>query len=421
MTRCIDANIHLAVAKEATPAVVTILHANLGDAGLASDCICLLSHLGSNIYLDKQPIFRQYSSINDGSLLLAVLDGLAHGPNYHDNFTHGHGLIVSSSLHAHSTLEEHPILLDFIVASLRVPDMKDRLKSLQSLWKYKIHHHKPKNAVSLDRYERATRLMKLPLHLQALAVGSDHKSDIWNIRVAKAVLHDAQLKAAKSRDFVQLGRAIGELVLMNEYFAFSELIEVENKQHLDATLPYKDYIGSLPIAANALRDHDYSKYCDVADIIEILYFMCMKEFDQVRRKSEAAMQRNSHAFLYYARAIADEDCASGLEWANQGLQLKNVTPSLRIYLLPFIVSTTMNVLYKKLHWKNTSCNCWQDAQTLLQKAAKLSKEFVKQASLDNRELSEMCAIALVTTIVIKGGSLSQDMAELEVCPTKITK
>jgi hypothetical protein len=133
ITRHGGSDVRYAIAREATPGIIEVLRAHSTNGNVAALATCVLSHVVANIYFDKSPFYRQFPSIKMDDLLIAVYNGLIETPFTPSTFFHAHDLVVSSSCHAFATLERHPYLLDFIVASFRAPDLGTRVASLSSL------------------------------------------------------------------------------------------------------------------------------------------------------------------------------------------------------------------------------------------------------------------------------------------------
>jgi hypothetical protein len=419
ITRHGGRDIRYAIAKEATPGIVEVLRAHSTNGKVASLAICVLAHLVANIYFDKSPFYRQFPSIKMDDLLVAVYTGLVEVPFTPSTFFHGHDLVVSASCHAFATLERHPYLLDFIVASFRAPDLGTRVTSLSSLLTFHIRHEIQSTHVTqaLERFEALKRLSPR-LWALILSYGVEKSVSFQQAQTTLA-FQRAQMQAAQTKDLFQLGLKLGELVLANENSVGDGYLGSDNGNRADLGLPYNDFMSSLPFAANALRERDFTKYCDMADMIEIKYHMHRREYPQVRLKSDAAMRRSKHAFWYYMRATAEnEGPKARLKWAKLGLLCQRTSPYLRAGLLRLAASAAACFGIEHFECGNPGSESWHMAQAVLRSALEDSLSYIREAPPDSRSMRDMCILALLMTLVLKGGDISPDMRELRVSKIK---
>lgn len=391
MTRSADDDIRRSIAKEATPGIIAALRTNSEEVEVIGTALTVLVNTVDNVYLNRPPAKCHGLSIDVDDLLEAIREGLAEATPRNTRFAAGHRLISSAIINDHLSLNKHQLSLDFVVASLRVPKMAIRLGSLSTIQAY-CKRHKP--VVS----KRMQAHFLFDVQIQQGAIQKDevlkNKEDF-----------ETSLGLEQANNFTELGLKLRSLALSTQHSTFDHQ---ESPQGDDmALVPHRDR-GGAP-ADNTLPNRD------LADMIEIAYYLRQQMLDQVQEKADMAMTRSQHAFWYYARAKAtEEDLEAALEWAEAGLNCKDTAPALRLELLSLVASTAINAAVDGIHWGKSDCDCWKKWEGFLYSAAEASSAFLKESLVDSEKSREMCFIALITTIVEKGDDLSLDMVELKV-------
>jgi len=268
----------------------------------------------------------------------------------------------------------------------------------------------------VDPRKQMSGVKNLPYHLQDVIVEYGmEKSDSYLSLKATGEFQQAQMRAAQTHNLVELGLKLGELVLLTDTSVPEGTFQDENGKPVDVGLPYADFVGALPVAAAALRQRDPVKYADIADMIEIKYFMTRREYKQLRSMSEAAMKRSEHAFWYYMRAHGiNEDGSSALRWAKLGLKCSGMTDYLRYGLLERAAKSAAGDALDTMQNSQTSIESWNLTVALFHSALEDSLAFVNEAPPDCRGMQDMATLALLITIVLKGNDLSPDLHELNV-------
>lgn len=227
----------------------------------------------------------------------------------------------------------------------------------------------------------------------------------------------AHMKAAQTKDLFTLGLELGEIVTMTEHSMGEGYFQDEHGRDIDIGLPYKSFMDALPHAAKALRQRDPVRYADMADMLDLKYCITRRQYQKAREISEAAMPRSNHAFWYYMRAVADPVGSKvKLRWAKLGLAKcqKTMTPYLRFGLLDLAVSAAANSALEELEGAEEDSDRWFLGLSMLHSALEDSITFIKEAPPDSRAMSDMCATAILLSLVLKGSEVSPNMVELSV-------
>ena len=116
------------VARIATPGLVKTLRENSSSGTISNLVVTILAHTVAPLYTDSTPLFRQFPTVNIGEIIEATTSSLANATLDLHFLSHGHEVLTSAAYHGQ--LEKHQPALDFIVASLRVPDLRTRALSL---------------------------------------------------------------------------------------------------------------------------------------------------------------------------------------------------------------------------------------------------------------------------------------------------
>jgi hypothetical protein len=403
------------VAKAATPDIVAALRENPSSEIIAHLAVPILAHTVSAVYMEQSATFRQFPTIKMADVIQATYSSLINAPLNFNFFSHGHEVIRSATRHAYSHLDKNQPALDFLVSGLRVSDLRTRADTLLGLLTFHIHHH-VEDPRHLDPRKLLAGAPNLPSHLQAalVAYGMERCSFVTLMRAA-AQFQKAQMKAAQTRDFFELGLEIGKLITLTENSVSDGYLGDANGDSLDVGLPYKTSMGSLPVAAAALRQRDPVKYADIADMIDIKYLMSQRNYSKMRKTCEAAMKRSTHAYWYYMRACAvEEEDDSRLRWAKLGLKCTTTTDYLRFGCLELGANSAVDDALQQMENAEKNTESWNLALALLHSALEDSVSFVKDAPPDCRGMRDMATVAMLTSFVLKGKELSPDMRELSV-------
>lgn len=402
------------VARIATPDIIETLRSNSASSSITHLAVPILAHTVGAVYTTDEPIFHKFPEIKMADVLEATHDALANAPIDLNVLSHGHEVMASTAHDAYDLLEKHQPSLDFIVACFRASDLKLRMSSLITLLTFHRHHHVDETGL-IDQAKQMAGVQRLPPHLQnALLEYGSERSDTHTSMRASMEYAQAQVKAAQTRNFFELGLKLGELVTQTESCIGESWFHDGHGNSLDLGLPYTSFIGALPVAAAALRQRDPVKYADMADMIELKFHMSRRDYVQIDKVSEAAMKRSSHAFWYYMRSLAiTTEGVSGLRWDKLGLKCPNTTDYIRRGLLGLAAKHAADDALAMLQTPQTpeSMNL---VLALFKSALDDSMVFVQEAPLDCRGMRGVLTIAILMTILLKGKDLSPDLRELKV-------
>lgn len=409
------------VAEAATPGLIKALktHKNPQVTHLTTT---ILAHTVAYIFFDRDPIYKNFPSIKMQEILPVVHKALCDDGPAPQTFDHAKFLVMSASRHAYFELERHPPSFDFIVGCLRVSDLLTRATAMNNVLRTHLHQNNPIPMMKPDFMGHLSTVQHLPRHLQdAVTQYGSEKSDLYTSLKAVRDYQVVQMKAAQTRNYFQLGLELADLILDSEYAISEGVFQDDNGVTRDLGMPYNNFVDSLPVAAQALRDKDPVKYADQADMLQMKFHIARKQSKSARSVAEAAIARNNqNPYWHYVCAVSEgEKTARQLRWAKRGLAClqiqKTRSPYLRFNLLDNAATAALETGLELLE---TATAKGSDSSILalafLHSAKNDATTFVNEAPPDCRGMSNMLVILMCTDLILRGNEMSPDLREFKV-------
>lgn len=391
--------------------VLAVLRKHSDDQSAYQSGIVILARLVA-LYSGKEPPSPRFICVKMREVLQIMCNGFNKAQFDEAVFGHVHKIILSAALHSYLDLEQNQPALDFIVASFRVPNLKIRSATLKGLLVLYTRHIEETPLAPLIHSETVERL---PLHLKNTLdqYGFDRSRTSIELNTDK-IADQAIKRAIKTGDCFELGLKLVELIPM-----IGNSIAVADCSMLRLTgfknLPFRTTIDAFAAAAKALRNYDSVKYATAADMLDVKFYINVKDYDRAKFLCESAIRRSKDAYWYYSLASFDDrDHEVRLRWARRGLRCESTSSTLYFGLLAVASMAAADLAIKRLESKPLSSDSWYSALALLRASLKDSLEYLESAPPDSSKMPDICVNYVLVSCVLKGSQLSPDMKELQV-------
>jgi hypothetical protein len=371
---------------------------------------------------DNQPANAQVlKAVDMVDVLKTVLETIKRPhKNPRSMIDHAVELVAMSSLHASSAFKAYPSAIKFLVAGLRSKDWITRCTCLGGL-------------IRLYRYEAEEDQRQLDprLFLDALQRGvpgdlSDimmdygpMRCDIYITLTCTKDFQKAMMTCAQDHNLYSLGLKLAALIVKTEFSVADGMFEVEDpvtgKRSIDDMgLPFKAWGDSLPHCARAIRKHNKPGEEDLADILDIKYFIMRQRLPDAVNLAKKGIQRNpDQAYFYYASTLL-ADNIQGLRAAKKGLKCKTITPFVKYQMMQRAVEHAGDMGVKLLQGvPDVGEKKWEEGIAFLTSAVEDAKAYIEGAPPDNRHMKNVGYWFVLLTMLTKE-ELSSDLRELSV-------
>lgn len=240
----------------------------------------------------------------------------------------------------------------------------------------------------------------------------------------EAEYQKAMMRCAQDHDLVSLGRTLATLIQRTEFAIAEGSFRTEGpngtwRDDFDIGLPFKMWTDALPHCAKALRARGTSADLDMADVVELKYFIIRSRIPDAISAGQRAIARNPNlAYAYYAISMG-ADHAEGLRAVKKGLKCKELTPFVRNYLLWRAVEHAGDLGVMTLQESKAGERDHSEGVAFLMSAWDDAKTFVAEAPPDNRHMQTIINWYIILQLAIKGPELSENLAELTVCTVNV--
>ena len=176
------------------------------------------------------------------------------------------------------------------------------------------------------------------------------------------------------------------------------------------------WTDALPHCARALRARGTPADLDMADVLDLKFYIIRSRIPDAIAHGQRAIERNPDlAYAYYAISMG-ADHEQGLRAVKKGLKCKNITPFVRHYLLWRAVEHAGDLGVSTLQEARGEGADHAEGIAFLMSAWEDAKTFTAEAPPDNRHMQTILNWYIILTIAIKGPELSEDLKELAVRP-----
>ncbi|KAK0204206.1 hypothetical protein DFS33DRAFT_1374397 [Desarmillaria ectypa] len=306
---------------------------------------------------------------------------------------HASELLSLSTLNCCAAFKQIPAAMTFLFAGLRGTDWAFRCTCLGGVIRFH-RHESEEDTRGMDPMKFMAAInRKFPPHINDLLL--DYSFERYETYMTLAATRDfqsAMMKCAKDHDLYRLGPSIAPIIIRTEY-SFADGIPC-----VDIGLPFTIWGDCLPHCAKAIRAKGNPAEADVADILDIKYFIKTARLPAALRLAQKSLKRNpQRAYFYYAITLV-ADPVQGLRAAKKGLKFSH---AIELRLRKLQEARRFDVVP------------WHEGVAFLTSVLEDSKTYIKQASPDNRHMKSVLYWNILLTLTIQGADISVNLRGLE--------
>lgn len=403
------------------PTIIKVLKDYPDDLHAAEFAISSLAHaVTASIDEPQRPAAKYIKALELPTLLPLVLDFVAK-PGASLQLLH-HALEFCGHLTQHCTQEclAHPAVIDFLIASIRSPDLHSRFYALGAV----IRLHKSPSDPEILFNDPSTLMTAmergLPEHLAQLITGygiTRCESTLTLRSVAE--YQRAMIECVRHRDLYKLGIVLAGLIPRNEFSINEGGFQAVNpetgrSEFVSAGLPFIMWADALPLCAKEIRQRRRSGEEDLADMLDLKFFVIRSRIPEAIALAKKSIERNPKFPYFYYIMTLGSDLEEGLRYAKKGLKIKNATMFVHYMLLSRSVEIAGNLAICRIQESTIGDRKWDEGQALLSSALDDAKTYLAEAPPDTRHRKSVLYWFLALTLADKGPELSTDLRELKV-------
>ncbi|KAF8434497.1 hypothetical protein L210DRAFT_3613826 [Boletus edulis BED1] len=402
------------------PTIVKVLQDHPDDLHAAEFAISSLAHaVTASIDEPQRPAAKYIKALQLPTLLPIVLDFVAK-PGASLQLLH-HALELCGHLTQHCTQEclAYPAVIDFLIASIRSPDLHSRFYALGAV----IRLHKSSLDPEILFNDPGTLMTAvqrgLPNHLAELIVnyGPARCESTMTLRTV-AEYQRAMLQCVHDRDLYKLGLTLAELIPRNEFSINEGGFQAVNQntgkpEFISPGLPFTMWADALPVCAKEIRQRRRSSEEDLADMLDLKYFVIRSRLPEAIALAKKSIERNPKFPYFYYIMTLGSDLEEGLRYAKKGLKVKNATPFVHYVLLSRAIEIAGNLAICRIQESTIGDRKWEEGLSLLSSALDDAHIYLAEAPPDTRHRKSVLYWFLALTLADKGPELSEDLKELD--------
>jgi hypothetical protein len=412
-----------------TPVLVKVIEDHPDDAKAAELVVATMSHAvdavtGSSEDHPDQKLLR---NLDISSILKLFVEAMHRPDASRYLINHALAFFAGSTLHCYKECKAYTPVLTCLVASLRSKDLTTRCASLGGL--IRLHHHEAEAEPRHYDPQKAIAACQrgYPDHLVDILMNYGFtRGDVVVTLKTTADNQEAFMKCARDRDLYCLGLSLAQFILRTEFSVAKGTFQSQNPrtgamENMDIGLPFTWWDDALPFCANAIRERGKANEEDLADILDIKYFISKGRIPDAIAHAKSAIARNpSNAYFYYAITLG-KDGTAGLRAAKKGLKCKKTTPFVRFALLHRAVVHAGDMGIILLQTAVVGDNKWEEGVAFLTSAMDDAKMYVEEAPPDSRHMKNVLYWYILLTLAINGPEISEDLRELQVWPFQLSR
>ncbi|KAI0765241.1 hypothetical protein C8Q74DRAFT_1205823 [Fomes fomentarius] len=405
--------------------LLQLIQAYPEDAKVLELATVTMAHAtGAVLAVDDVPSTSIVKEIQVRSVLKTTVEGIQKPFASHYMIDHALGLLTSATRHCPQDCRAIPSMLPLLVAFLRSANLTARCTALGGLIRLTANESEP-DRQNFDPHKLIAAVRRgFPENLsdQMMDYGPDRCVTTLTLKCS-ADYQRAMMRAAQDHDLYALGRTLGGLIQRTEFSISEGMFQTDGPggrmETIDVGLPFTMWTDALPHCAKALRAKGSPADLDLADVIELKYFIIRQRIPDVIALGQRAVERNPElAYAYYAISMG-ADHEQGLRAVKKGLKCKNVLPFVRNYMLWRAVEHAGDLGVTVLQEAKEGDSRHAEGVAFLMSAWEDAKTFAAEAPPDNRHMGTIVNWYIILTIAIKGPELSPQLDELKAAKRKL--
>lgn len=402
------------------PTIVKVLKDYPDDLHAAEFAICTLAHAVTTSIDEPQRPAAKYIKALQIPTLLPLVMGFVANPGASLPLLH-HALELCGHLTQHCTQEclAHPAVVDFLIASIRSPDLHSRFYALGAV--IRLHKTPPDREIVFNDPSTLMAAMQrgLPDHLAELIANYGIARCESTLTLRSVVDYQkAMIECLHDRNLYKLGLALAELVPRNEFSINEGGFQAVNQrtgqsEFISAGLPFTMWADSLPICAKEIRQKCRPQEEDLADLLDLKFFVIRSRIPEAIALARKSIERNPKFPYFYYIMTLGSDLEEGLRYAKKGLKIKNVTSFVQYALLSRAVEIAGNLAICRIQESTIGDRKWDEGHAFLSSALDDAQIYLAQAPPDTRHRKSVLYWYIALTLADKGPELSTDLRELK--------
>ncbi|OSD02695.1 hypothetical protein PYCCODRAFT_1389936 [Trametes coccinea BRFM310] len=407
------------------PVLVKLMQTYPDDAKVLELAIVTMAHATSAVLSNEDPpdsgLLKQ---IQVRSVLKTTMESIRKPIASHYMIDHAFGLLTTATLHCPQDCKATPGMLTLLVACLRSANLITRCCALGGLIRYTVSESEP-DRQNFDPQKLVRAVGRgFPDHLADILAdyGFERGDTVLTLQSTKEY-QSAMMRAAQDHDLVALGRTLATLIQRTEFSIAEGMFQAEGRggrlETIDVGLPFTMWTDALPHCARALRARGTPADLDMADVLELKFYIIRSRIPDAVSLGQRAIERNPDlAYAYYAISMG-ADHQQGLRAVKKGLKCKSITPFVRYYLLWRAVEHAGDLGVTTLQSAKAGAGDEAEGIAFLMSAWEDAKTFTAEAPPDNRHMQTILNWYILLTLAIKGPELSEDLSELAAAKRKL--
>lgn len=329
---------------------------------------------------------------------------------------HAVDLLARTTFNYPNDCKAQPSMLNFLVAGLRSKDWVFRCNCLGGL--VRLH---TREAESDQRMLDPMRFMaaiqrRFPDHLADImtAYGPTRCETYITLKTA-ADYQNAMMRCAQDKNLYALGLKLADFIISTEFSVGEGMFQGEDGRSVNVGLPFKMWSDALPHCARAIRAKGKPAEADLADILDIKYFIMKYRIPDAIVLAKKAIERSpENAYFYYAITLSANG-ANGLRAAKKGMKCKKITPFIRFQMMQRAVEHAGDMGVRHLQESPTvGDKKWEEGIAFLMSALEDSRTYVENAPPDNRHMKNVSYWYILLSLTVRASEISANMRELRV-------
>ncbi|KAI0634784.1 hypothetical protein C8Q77DRAFT_654669 [Trametes polyzona] len=400
------------------PVLVKLIQDHPDDAKVLELATVTMAHATSAVLgVDDPPDSGLLKEIQVITVLKTTVENVRKPIASHYMIDHAFGLLNNATRHCPKECKNTPSMLPLLVSCLRSTNIVTRCGALGGLIRYTVNGSEPDQQNFDPNHLVAAVQRGFPEHLSEMMMeyGFDRCETILTLK-STADYQRAMMRCAQDHDLCALGRTLATLIQRTEFAIAEGMFQAEGprgqRETLDIGLPFTMWTDSLPHCARALRARGTPADLDMADVLDLKFFIIRSRIPDAIALGQRAVERNPDlAYAYYAISMG-ADHQQGLRAVKKGLMCKNTTPFVRQYLLWRAVEHAGDLGVSTLQDAKNGGRDNAEGIAFLMSAWEDAKTFTAEAPPDTRHMQTILNWYIILTIAIKGPELSEDLREL---------
>ncbi|KAH9849548.1 hypothetical protein C2E23DRAFT_870488 [Lenzites betulinus] len=407
------------------PILVKLMEAHQDDPKVLELATVTMAHATSAVLGNEDPPdVGLVKEIQVRSVLKTTVENVRKPIASHYMIDHALGLLTSATRHCPQECKDTPSMLTLLVSYLRSENLITRCGALGGLIRLTANECEPDRQNFDPQRLIAAVQRRFPEHLSELMMdyGFERCDTTLTLR-STADYQQAMVRCAQDHDLYALGRTLAMLIQRTEFSIAEGMFQAEGargrRETMDIGLPFTMWTDALPHCAKALRAKGAPADVDMADVLELKFFIIRSRIPDAIALGQRAVQRNPElAYAYYAISMG-ADHQQGLRAVKKGLKCKNLTPFVRQYLLWRAIEHAGDLGVSTLQDAKSGGGDNAEGIAFLMSAWEDTKTFTAEAPPDNRHMQTILNWYIILTIAIKGPELSEDLRELAAARRKL--